>query len=209
MDPLLGAVVAATHASGDRARLERNLRELVTWISRLAFPIALALMIWGDGLLRLWGSEYTMATSALALLVVANFINASLGLHQWVVVMSGRPTLDLLNNLCALVCATVVCFLAIPRLGLPGAAAGALAAVGTLRGLQLVESWWLEGVQGFSPTWIRLAIAGALSAAVQLAIRAWLGHGVPAAAIGTAVGVAAYIAIVGIGNITSRSVSEP
>src|SRR5262249_13757521 len=155
--------------------------------------------------LRLWGSEYTTAMSALALLVVANFVNASLGLHQWVVVMSGRPTLDLINNVCALVCATVVCFLAIPALGLLGAAIGALAAVGTLRGLQLVESWWLEGVHGFSSTWIRLAIAGALSAAVQLAIRAWLGHGVPAAAVGTAVGIAAYIAIVGISQVSAVS----
>jgi len=164
-------------------------------------------MIWGDGLLRLWGPEYTMAASALALLVVANFVNASLGLHQWVVVMSGRPTLDLINNICALLCATVFCLVAIPPLGLSGAAAGALTAVGTLRGLQFVESWWLEGVQGFSSSWIRLAIAGALSAIVQLGIRAWLGHGVASAAIGTAVGVASYIAVVGIGNITARSVS--
>jgi O-antigen/teichoic acid export membrane protein len=195
MDPLLSAVAAATHTSGDRERLERNLREMVTWVGRLACPIGLALMIWGDLLLRLWGADYTIAFAALALLVVAHLLNATLGLHQWVVVMSGRPTLDLINNLCALVCATAVCVLAIPRLGLIGAAAGALTAVSTLRGLQLIESRWLEQVHGLSRAWARVIAAGAVSAALQVAIRASFGGTPVAALIGTALGVAVFLLI--------------
>jgi O-antigen/teichoic acid export membrane protein len=193
MDPLLSAVVAATHVSGDRERLERNLREMVTWVGRLACPIGIALLVWGDGLLRLWGSEYTSAFSALAILVVAHLLNANLGLHQWVVVMSGRPTLDLINNICALVSATAACVFAIPTFGPAGAAAGALTAVGTLRGLQLIEARWLEGVHGLSPALGRVLIAGAASAAVQIAIRAAFGGSLIAALIGTALGVALFL----------------
>jgi O-antigen/teichoic acid export membrane protein len=203
MDPLLSAVVAATHASGDRERLERNLREMVAWIARLACPIGIALLVWGDGLLRLWGAEYTMAFAALALLVAAHLLNASLGLHQWVVVMSGHPTLDLINNLCALACATAVCIAAIPRFGLSGAAAGALTAVATLRGLQLLESRWLEGVHGLSSAWGRIALAGVVSAALQLAIRTSFGLSIAAALIGTALGVAAFL-LIAVGHSTQR-----
>jgi O-antigen/teichoic acid export membrane protein len=196
-DPLLSAVVAATHASGDRERLERNLRDMVNRVSLLACPIAVACLVWGDGLLRLWGAEYTMAFTALALLLMAHLVNASLGLHQWVVVMSGHPTLDVINNICALTCATAVCLILIPRIGLTGAAAGALTAVGTLRGLQLVESQWLEGVHGLSPAWMRIAIAGIVSALLQLAIRVFWGLNIGAALIGTALGVAVYLAVTG------------
>jgi len=193
LDPLLSAVVAATHASGDRPRLERNLRDMVARVSALACPVAIWLMIWGDGLLRLWGPEYTMAFAALGILALAHFANASLGLHQWVVVMSGHPTLDLVNNVCALICATVMCAWAIPRFGLPGAALGALTAIGSLRALQLVEAWWLEGVHGLSWPWMRIVAAGLISAAAQLAIRVAWGHGVAPTLLGTLLGVAIYL----------------
>ncbi len=195
MDPLLSALVAATHASGDRPRLEHNLRDMMARVSLIACPVAIWLLVWGDALLRIWGDEYTIAFTALGLLAVAHFANASLGLHQWVVVMSGHPTLDLINNSIALACASIACALAIPHLGLPGAALGALTAVGTLRALQLVEAWWLEGVHGLSWQWVRVVGAGLVSAAAQIAIRVRWGHGVAALVVGSALGVALYLAI--------------
>jgi O-antigen/teichoic acid export membrane protein len=195
MDPLLSALVAATHASGDRPRLQHNLRDMISRVSLIACPVAIWLMVWGDVLLRLWGDEYTIAFTALGLLALAHFVNATLGLHQWVVVMSGHPTLDLINNIVALAAASLACAVAIPRLGLPGAALGALTAIGTLRGLQLVESWWLEGVHGLSWQWARVIAAGLVSAAAQVAIRVFWGHGPAPLLVGSALGVVLYLAI--------------
>jgi O-antigen/teichoic acid export membrane protein len=170
-DPILSPVVAETAVSGDRARLDYNLKTLVRWVTLVGAPIFIGIVVFGDHLLSLWGPAYGDAFPALTVLAVAHLVNATLGLHQWVVVMSGRSRLDLANNAAAFAVVIVLALLLTPRYGLVGAASATLGGNLVFRTLQTLEAWSLLGVSGFSKGWGRVMLAAAASAGVQAGLR--------------------------------------
>jgi hypothetical protein len=93
--------------------------------------------------------------------------------------------------------------MAIPRWGLPGAAAGALTAVLTLRGLQLIESRRLVGVDGFSAAWLRVAAAVTCSGVLQVALRLYWGHDPAHALVGLVLGVLVYVLLIRLGPMSA------
>lgn len=200
-DPIFSPLVAETTVSGDRARLAGNLQTLVRWVTLVTVPVFLAIAVFGDQLLTLWGSGYREAFPALTVLAVAHLVNAILGLHQWAVVMSGHSRLDLLNNAIAFVVALALALLLVPRAGLVGAAVATLAANVVFRLLQAIETWYLLHVHALSRAWLKVCVAAGVSAAVQVGVRTLAPlHGWAALGIGTLAGLACYnAALFGLG----------
>ncbi len=195
-DPILSPVVAEVVVSRDTTRLANNLKLMVRWVTLLSLPIFLAMVIYGDVLLSLWGESYREAHLALAILACAHMINSCLGLHQWPVVMSGRSKLDLFNNAVAFAVNLVLNLVLIPSWGLPGAAIATLVGNLTFRSMQAIQVWHIFGCHAFSAAWSKLVVSAAAAAGAQVAIRAalgvadWLSF-----AVATAAGVTAYLVV--------------
>lgn len=176
-DPVMSPLASMATASSDFKRMEQTLRQLVRWVGMLALPLFVALTVYGDLFLRLFGKDYALAKDALAVLCVAHLVNSLLGLHQWAVVMSGRSTLDLCNNLVALVMTSVSCLFLIPRFGIIGAAVGNLVGNLTFRGLETAQVFYLFRAHVFTRPLISVLFAGLLCLLVQMGVRAaWGGH---------------------------------
>ncbi|RLB57544.1 MAG: hypothetical protein DRI34_07500 [Deltaproteobacteria bacterium] len=191
-DPVLSPVVAETMVSGDLGRLQHNLRLMVRWVTLLAFPLFVVMLVFGRTLLGLWGESYASAHTALSLLASGHMINAVLGLHQWPVVMSGRSRLDLLNNAVAFAVNLGLNLLLIPRFGLVGAASATLAGNLVLRLLQAIEVGVIFHIHAFSGYWFKVLLSAAGLAAGAL-LPGGLGLGGPGAlAVGLAVGLLLY-----------------
>jgi O-antigen/teichoic acid export membrane protein len=173
-DPILSPVVAETTVSGDRARLDYNLKTLVRWVTLAGAPVFIGILVFGDHLLSLWGPSYAEAFPALIVLAAGHLVNATLGLHQWAVVMSGRSRLDLLNNAVAFGVALGLALALTPRFGLVGAASATLAGNLVFRALQTIEAWRLLGVTGLSAGWSRILLAALASGIVQAVLRSVL-----------------------------------
>jgi len=175
-DPVMSPLAAMATASSDFKRLEQTLRQLVRWVGMLALPLFIALIVYGDLFLGFFGKDYAFAKDALAILCLAHLLNALLGLHQWAVVMSGRSTLDLFNNIAALLVTSVSCLLLIPRFGIAGAAIANLLGNLTFRGLQTAEVFFLFRTHVFSRPLISVLFAGLLSFIVQIGARSAWGY---------------------------------
>lgn len=159
-DPILSPIVAECTAKGDIERLKTNSSRMTRWVLGLSMPLAIPVAVFGDVLLGLWGQGYGEAHSALAILCVAHLVNSALGLHQWLVVMSGRSRLDLVNNFAAFLVIVTLNLLLIPVLGLKGAAIATLAGNVVLRGLQVAQVRRLLKVNPFDTHFFRLLGAG-------------------------------------------------
>jgi O-antigen/teichoic acid export membrane protein len=164
-DPIVSPVVAEVTVSGDWARLGRNLKMMVRWVTILSLPLFLAMAVFGDSLLSFWGETYREARFTLIILAGGHVVNAVLGLHQWPVVMSGRSRLDLFNNMLAFVVNLALNLVLIPVWGLPGAALATLVGNMVFRGLQVLQVWKIFRIHALSIKWFHVLVAAAAAAA--------------------------------------------
>lgn len=118
----LGPIISRLHGNNDQQRLQRGLTRAAQVSFGLALPLALALALFSEQFLALFGAEFSDGAWALRLLCLGQLINAAAGSTGTLLIMTGlereaaraagmAALLNLLLNL-----------LLIPPLGLIGAA---------------------------------------------------------------------------------------
>lgn len=200
-DPILSPLAAECATRNDIQRLASNLARMTRWVLALSTPIFIAFVVFGDLLLGLWGPAYPEARGPLVVLACAHLVNAVLGLHQWPVVMSGRSRLDLVNNVAGFAVIVGLNLLLIPRYGLLGAAVATLSGNLAFRVLQVVEVRSIFRVNAFGRRLGRTALAGLVSLAIQVGIRAGAPHpGWGTFALSTLAGLAVSLGLTLVGG---------
>lgn len=88
---VLQPVVASMHARGEVERLQRVLTRSVRLVTLVALAVTVALVAAGGPVLRgVFGSEFGVAATALAILAGGQLVNASLGSAGTVLMMTGH-----------------------------------------------------------------------------------------------------------------------
>jgi O-antigen/teichoic acid export membrane protein len=129
----LSAVLTPTLATLWAARDERGLQRIMTKCARevtlTSLPIALAFIIFGHQLLKVFGASFTAGTTALTILCIGQVVNIFPGSNGILLVMSGHEReVAFISTACAML-NCVLCASLIPRWGTTGAAAGAAASL--------------------------------------------------------------------------------
>lgn len=169
-DPVLSPIISESVALGDVGRVKENLARMTRWVVFLAIPTFGSIVIFGDILLGFWGPEFAKAHGCLVLLACAHLINATLGLHQWPVVMSGRSRLDLLNNLAGFIVVVTLNVLLTPQFSALGAAVSTLGGNITFRVLQVIQVRHFFRATAFDKAFMKTLLAGILGVASQLLV---------------------------------------
>lgn len=161
--------VADLHHRGERDRLDALYKSVTRWALAATLPILLALVVLPDGVLRIFGSEFSQGADALLILVAGMIVPVCVGTVGFILIMVGRTGWDLLVYVAA-VTLDVVLALALARpevLGIRGAAvaqAVTLAGSATAR-LLLVRRF--VGIWPFDRHFLRLIPAAAIGGAVM------------------------------------------
>jgi len=186
LDSIAAGMFSEAHHRGERERLRHNLALTTRWVVTLAAPLAILTMVFGRALLRLYGSDFVVAATALSVLSVSHFVNASLGLTGWVLMVSGRSRLLLVDNVVCAFLNAGLGLLLIPRYGLTGAALAVLTTVVFFQALLVGQAWRRERVHPFEVHLLRpLGAALVMLGALVLSPAAWQ-QGLRAAALALA-----------------------
>ena len=154
---------STTRAGCDEVR--RIYAAATGWVVRLSLPAFVALLVFPDELLRLFGPDFAAGAAVTVILALGQLVNAATGPCGTLLNMSGRVALNMADNLAALVLNVLLNLWLIPAYGIVGAAvawAVSLAAVnvpGSCRCASLVQACrspraWSRGC---SPGWWRWA----------------------------------------------------
>ncbi len=135
-------------------------------------PMAVVLVLFARPILSaFFGPGYAEGALALAVLTVGFVADGATGCNTSLLAMIGRPWLVLINGLAGGVLTVAICWLAVPRYGIVGAAlAVSLARVAT-NGLATAEIWREQGWQPFSRTTLKVAGATLFALALGLILR--------------------------------------
>lgn len=174
---------------------QARLEQVARWILLLVCPIVGLAVLSGGAALSIYGSEFRVATSWLAVLVVAIGSHGLLGLFE-TVIMVKRPSLNVVNALIAVTVQAVLSVILIPRIGPLGAALGTLCAYAVQATLRAVE---VRALEGWAWPWhaFALPVGASLVALIAGVVPRYLVPGLRGEALAALSFVVAYGAVVG------------
>src|SRR5690242_8686169 len=95
------------------------------WSLTLSWPIFLCCLVFHRAILGVFGQSYTAGWLVLVTLALGNLVDAGVGSVNYLLVMTGRPRILLMNTLGTVFVNVTLALLLIPRLGVTGAAVAA------------------------------------------------------------------------------------
>lgn len=137
--------------SDDMEVLRSQYRLATRWIIMATIPLAITLVAAPATYLSiLFTSEYTAASTALAILVIGYILNASFGPEGMILEGLGYPRLTLLNTVILIAFNAALDILLVPKIGIVGAAIGTATGLTVTGLLGVIEIWYLEDLHPYS-----------------------------------------------------------
>jgi O-antigen/teichoic acid export membrane protein len=114
--------IAAMLAKGEHGATS----ELHSGVARLmvltAWPFYLTLVVMGEAVLRLFGSEFVVGAGVLQVLALSMMVAVAAGMLQSITLQAGRSSWQVVNKSVAVSLSVVLNLLLVPRMGIAGAA---------------------------------------------------------------------------------------
>lgn len=170
------------------------------WVVRLSLPAFVALLVFPDELLRIFGGGFAAGAAVTVILALGQLINAATGPCGTLLNMSGRVAVNMYDNLAALVLNIGLNLWLIPAYGIVGAAVAWAVSLAVVNLARVVQVWLQVRAVPITTGMVKGLAAGAVALLIGLAVRELLpqpvARGVPGLAIGLAAIAASYLGTV-------------
>src|SRR5919204_3090349 len=110
-----GPQISALLAQGSRDRAQTVYQTATAWLTAVSIPLYVTVFAFAPLLLRVFGSDFVSGATALRILALAMIVNMATGPVTVVLLMGGRSSWNLGNNLAALVVNVALNVVLIPR----------------------------------------------------------------------------------------------
>ena len=180
----------------EMGRAEGVFRTATVWGILVTWPLLLTLAIFAPVVLAIFGQLYTEGQLAVVILALSMMVSVACGPVDWVLLMAGKSTWNLINTAVALGLNVGLNLVLIPRLGIVGAAIAWAVSIIVNNVAPLIEVMTFFRIDPFGPGY-RLVSAAALFCfgVPGVFFSLVLGHSVPALVVSTTLGCLAYIAV--------------
>ncbi|MDQ3914349.1 MAG: oligosaccharide flippase family protein [Actinomycetota bacterium] len=188
-------VVSDLHEKGEIGRLESLYQTINRWIATFSLPVFAALMIAPDLFLESFFPKAGGAATAVAVLAAGNLFYTGTGPTGYVLSMTGRPGVNLVNSAAGVALYLGLGAVLVPRHGVLGMAIVDAIVTAVVNTARVVEAKILVGVQPFGRSFFKPVVATAAGAAALLAWRAIPGDALWLDWTGMAVAAVLYFAV--------------
>ncbi len=149
-----------------------NLFKIVTqWIFTISLPLVLIMVLFPKDILGLWGAQYQPGSVCLIVICCAQMVNCGVGSVGFVIMMTGRTVINLVNNVMVFVLILTLNYLLIPKYGLLGAAASLAVALSLVNVVRLVEVYLILKIHPYRKAYLKPLLAGAAALSVSLVLK--------------------------------------
>jgi O-antigen/teichoic acid export membrane protein len=182
-------------ARGDTEGAAGVYQTSTAWLIVLTWPLYLLAASFSWFVLAIFGKGYDTGAPVMIILSLAMLVATACGMVDIVLTMAGKTTWNLYNYLAALAVNVVVNVIAIPPLGILGAAIGWAVALLVKNLLPLTQIWVTLRLHPFSRASLTACALAAVSfGAIPLAVRLIFGSGAIPLAAATLGGLLVYAA---------------
>jgi O-antigen/teichoic acid export membrane protein len=167
---IFGPMISELHHRGEIAQLAEYSKVVTLWAVEVFAPFALFFAVARHEILGLFGEGFRVASPALLILIVGQFVNYVTGPTGVIINMGGWSRVQLWNSALSLALQTIVAFLWVPSMGIIGAALANSAAVICVNLLQVYQVHRLLRFHPFSLALVKPFLASLAGYAVVLLI---------------------------------------
>jgi O-antigen/teichoic acid export membrane protein len=156
---IFAPMIADLYNRGQHRELSQLFKTVSKWTLLLTLPVFFAFVFAGPAFLALFGREFREGWAVLAIMAVCKLINISTGPAGFMLLMTGHPSVELMNSFVLGSGNLLLNLWLIPRYGALGAAMGTGLSMIFINALRLGQVYYLLGCHPF-----RLGTAKALLA---------------------------------------------
>jgi O-antigen/teichoic acid export membrane protein len=168
LNTIFSPLIAEYYAHGEHKQLA-NMSKLVTkWAFSLSLPVFLCFCIFHDAILSVFAREYTAAGAVLIILSLGNLVDAGVGSVGYLLVMTGRARVVLVNTVMTITLNIGLAFLLVPRFNIVGAAVAAALTVIISNVTALIEVYCILKILPWRWDMLKLLVAGGVASIVGL-----------------------------------------
>jgi O-antigen/teichoic acid export membrane protein len=189
-------VVSDLHERGEIERLGSLYQTINRWIATFSFPVFVALILEPDLFVELFaGGQRAEAASVVAVLAIGNLFYTGTGPTGYVISMTGRPGVNLVNSIVAVGGYVALGAWLVPAHGALGMAVVDAIVTALINSVRVVEARLLVGVQPFGRSFLKPVLASLAGGIVLLAWRLVPGDGVVVEITGLLLGALVYVGV--------------
>jgi len=167
---IFAPIISDLFAREKRKELENQFKIVAKWVFMTSLPIFTLLIFFSRQILGIFGPSFAPHSHAMIVLCIGQMIMAGTGSTGLMLMMTGRPQINLLNSVLFCLMGTSLNIYMIPRYGIIGAAWVSALSFGTIQLLQLVEVWYLLGMHPFNVDFLKPILSCLLSALLLTAV---------------------------------------
>lgn len=176
--------------------LGHHFRSITKWMFTINLPICLAMLLFAEPLMGIFGSQFSSGATSLRILSLGWLIMSATGPANRTIAMSGRSKLNLANILVAFALHVALNLFLIPRHGIVGAAWATTISTGLGSVVICLEVNLLLRIFPYRLDFLKPLVAGLVPAAVVLFLGS---HGLPGRGLVATIALAALFALAYLG----------
>jgi O-antigen/teichoic acid export membrane protein len=178
-EPIFAPIVSEHIQKGETARVADSMSTVTRWTLAISLPYVGILYFAGDYILGLYGPEVVLGTNAAVLLAIAHLVNGVFIFAELMLLMAGRPYLNLINMILTVLISGAACITLIPSMDLMGPPVAALISFGLVHVVRLIQVKKVIGVHPFRWSLCKSLIAFSGAMAVVLLIESYVTGSIP------------------------------
>ena len=151
--------------SKDSEGLSQIYRLSVRWAISLGFLLFIPFVLFAEEILALYGPTFVVGGSAFIILVVGQFINLATGSANYVLLLSAKSKLVMLNGICFGLLQVVMNMVLISRYGLIGAAIAMMVSLSAINLVRILQVYHIYRIHPYSWGVVKPILAAALTLA--------------------------------------------
>jgi O-antigen/teichoic acid export membrane protein len=171
---IFSPIVADLYNRKEIEKLARLFKIVTKWIFSLSLPLCLLMLFFASDILHLFGQKYIPGATCLVLLSIAQLVNSALGSSGFLIMMSGKSRLNLINNFIAALLNIGLNVLLIPPYGIVGAALSFLTSVSAVNIIMIIEVYALYRMHPFRADLYKPVLAGGVAYIIILLLTKFL-----------------------------------
>jgi O-antigen/teichoic acid export membrane protein len=158
---IFAPVISELWERGELNELEATFKTVTKWIFSLGLPVFLVFMLFPTVVLRIFGGGFPEASTTLRLLSMGEMVNAAVGPIGFILSMTGRQKLNLVNSIVLAGLNIALNVIMIPKYGIAGAGLATAISLGLLNIVRVVQVKILYGFTPFRKDLYKPLLAGA------------------------------------------------
>lgn len=196
IEPIFGPIVSEQVQKGQPERVADSMSTVTRWTLAISLPYVGLLYFAGEYILGLYGPAVVAGTSAVVLLAFAHLVNGVFIFAELMLLMAGRPYLNLFNMILTVLISGVAGIWLIPKMDIMGPPLAVLIAFSLVHVVRLIQVRKCIGVHPFRSSLGKSILASVSASALALLVEIQVVNVPAGGMISGVVFILAYLAVI-------------